>query len=105
MRNTLTENLLGSALTKVLWLTGSLLISLRLSSQAFAAESDTTEIEEVVVTGSYLKRTAADSPSPLSVIGTAQIEDLGAADIAEVVARLAPPRFRARGPTAGALST
>ena len=68
MRNTLTENLLGSALTKVLWLTGSLLISLGLSSQAFAAASDTTEIEEVVVTGSYLKSNAADSPSPLSIV-------------------------------------
>ena len=42
-------------------------------------------IEEVVVTGSYLKRSAADSPSPLSVVTAADIEDLGAADVAEVV--------------------
>jgi outer membrane receptor protein involved in Fe transport len=88
MRNTLTENLLGSALTKVLWLTGSLLISLGLSSQAFAAASDTTEIEEVVVTGSYLKSNAADSPSPLSIVTSADIEDLGAADVAEVIRAL-----------------
>ena len=57
-------------------------------AQTFAASPDDEVIEEVVVTGSYLKRTAADSPSPLSVIGAAQIEDLGAADVAEVIASL-----------------
>ena len=51
---------------------------------AFAADEDEA-IEEVVVTGSYLKRTAQDSPSPLSVITSADIEDLGAADVAEIV--------------------
>lgn len=45
-------------------------------------------IEEIVVTGSYLKRSAQDSPSPLSVVTSADIEDLGAADFAEVVASL-----------------
>ena len=43
------------------------------------------ELEEIVVTGSYLKRTAQDSPSPLSVVTSADIEDLGAADVAEIV--------------------
>ena len=43
------------------------------------------ELEEVVVKGSYLKRTAADSPSPVSVITAGEIEDIGAADIAEIV--------------------
>ena len=43
------------------------------------------ELEEVVVTGSYLKRTAADSASPLSVMTAGDIEDIGAADIAEIV--------------------
>ena len=50
------------------------------------AEDDNPEMEEVVVTGSYLKRTAADSPSPLSVVTSADIEDIGAADVAEVIA-------------------
>ena len=85
MRNTLTESLLDSALTKVSWLMGFLLISLGLSSQAFAAESDDEEIEEVVVTGSYFKSNAADSPSPLSFVTSAEIEDLDAADVAEVI--------------------
>ncbi len=53
--------------------------------QSASAASDDELIEEVVVTGSYLKREAADSPSPLSVVTSADIEDLGAADIAEVI--------------------
>ena len=53
---------------------------------AVAAEDE--EIEEVVVTGSYLKRTAADSPSPLSIVSAADIEDIGAADVAEVIASM-----------------
>jgi len=53
----------------------------------YAADEDAA-IEEVIVTGSYLKRSAADSPSPLSVVTSADIEDLGAADIAEVVAAM-----------------
>lgn len=52
------------------------------------AGSDDQVIEEVIVTGSYLKRTAQDSPSPLSVITSADIEDLGAQDMAEIVATL-----------------
>ncbi|MEM7079167.1 MAG: TonB-dependent receptor [Pseudomonadota bacterium] len=53
------------------------------SPTAFAADDEA--IEEVVVTGSYLKRNAADSPSPLSVVTSADIEDLGAADVSEIV--------------------
>ena len=37
-------------------------------------------IEEIVVTGSYLRRTTADSPSPLSVVTKADIDELGAVD-------------------------
>lgn len=54
---------------------------------AHAADEDEA-IEEVVVTGSYLKRNAADSPSPLSIVTSADIEDLGAADVAEVIASM-----------------
>ncbi|MEM7218526.1 MAG: TonB-dependent receptor [Pseudomonadota bacterium] len=45
-------------------------------------------IEEIVVTGSFLKRTAQDSPAPLSVVSSADIEDLGIADVAELVQTL-----------------
>ncbi|MEM7101349.1 MAG: TonB-dependent receptor [Pseudomonadota bacterium] len=54
------------------------------SPTSFAADDDEA-IEEIVVTGSYLKRSAADSPSPLSVITSADIEDIGASDVAEIV--------------------
>lgn len=65
----------------------SALVTLTGSQFAFAAEEDEA-IEEVVVTGSYLRRSAADSPSPLSVMTSADIEDIGAADVAEVIASM-----------------
>ena len=58
-------------------------------STNFALADDAEEtIEEIVVTGSYLKRTAQDSPSPLSVITSADIEDLGASDISEIIQQM-----------------
>lgn len=60
----------------------SILALLFITGQSHAQEAD---LEEIVVTGSYLNRTAADSPSPLSVITSSDIEDLGAVDIAEIV--------------------
>ncbi len=65
-----------------LLLAGALLAS----GQAVYAQEE--PIEEIVVTGSFLKRTAQDSPSPLSVITSADIEDLGAQDMAEIVAAM-----------------
>jgi outer membrane receptor protein involved in Fe transport len=52
---------------------------------ASAASGDDRVIEEVIVTGSYLKRSAENSPSPLSVVSSADIEDIGAADVTEIV--------------------
>ena len=49
---------------------------------------DAGEIEEVVVTGSYIKKSAADSPSPLSVVTRADIEEIGAIDIKDIVKNL-----------------
>lgn len=47
---------------------------------------DTVVLEELVVTGSYIKRASTiDSASPLTVVGRTQIEDIGAIDIASVV--------------------
>jgi iron complex outermembrane recepter protein len=45
-------------------------------------------VEEVVVTGSYIKRTTADSPSPLTVIDRTQIEQIGAIEVADIVNRM-----------------
>ncbi len=55
-----------------------------LGSQA-ALGADAAAVEEIVVTGSYLKQTAADSPSPLSVVSAAEIQDLGAVDVSQIV--------------------
>ncbi len=46
------------------------------------------EIEEIVVTGSYLKRTTASSPSPLSVITRADIAQLGAIEIKDIIDKM-----------------
>ncbi len=50
---------------------------------AHAAED--AELEEMVITGSYLKRAVEDSSAPLSVVTSADIEDLGAADVSEII--------------------
>ena len=53
---------------------------------AFAATDET--IEEIVVTGSYIKRNTADSPSPLSVINREDMDAIGAVEIKDVVATM-----------------
>lgn len=53
-----------------------------ITPQILAAEE---EIEEVVVTGSFIKRSTADSPTPLSVVTRADIEDIGAVTISDVI--------------------
>ena len=63
------------------WLFGALV---SVTSQVTRAE-EPAKVEEIVVTGSYLKQTAAESPSPLSVVTSAEIQDIGAVDVAEIV--------------------
>ncbi len=70
----------------VLTLIGVALTMPSLTQGVYAAEEQ--EIEEIVITGSYLRRNAADSPSPLSVVTSADIEDLGAADVSEIIQAL-----------------
>ena len=57
--------------------------ALSVGNVVVAAEGE--QMEEVVVTGSYIKRSSENSPSPLSVISSADIEDLGAQGMAEVI--------------------
>ena len=73
-------NLLGKNMflekTKQSLFRGSLLCAigvLSASNVVIAAEDE--QMEEVVVTGSYIKRSSENSPSPLSVITSADIED------------------------------
>ena len=51
----------------------------------FAVSAIAEEIEEVVVTGSYIKRSTADSPSPLSVINREELDAIGAMELKDVV--------------------
>ena len=88
MRTTLIHRSLGRVFNRACALTGASLLSLGLVSQAFAADADDSAIEEVVVTGSYLKRSIEDSPSPLALVSSADIEDLGAQSLADVIQTL-----------------
>ncbi len=58
------------------------------SAQAQNAESDTAGIEEITVTGSYIKRRTLNSPSPISVVSQADIEELGVPTITDIVKNL-----------------
>lgn len=56
---------------------------------AFAQQSDEAqEVEEVVVTGSYLRGSPLDAPSPVQVVDRTSIESQGAAQIWDVVKNL-----------------
>ena len=49
------------------------------SMMVWADESNDEDlVEELVVTGSYLKRTTSDSPSPLSVVSRSDFDQMGA---------------------------
>ena len=52
------------------------------------ADDEEERIEEIVVTGSYIKSSPADSPSPLSVITSADIENNHTVDMNELLTRL-----------------
>ncbi|MBP73452.1 MAG: hypothetical protein CMQ18_02600, partial [Gammaproteobacteria bacterium] len=65
---------------------GSLLCAIGvLSASNVVIAAGDEQMEEVVVTGSYIKRSSENSPSPLSVITSADIEDLGAQGMAEII--------------------
>jgi outer membrane receptor for ferrienterochelin and colicin len=63
------------------------------TSSAIAQDADADdgfmEIEEVVVTGTYLRgKTQYDSPSPISVIGANNLNQIGASNVADLVQTL-----------------
>ena len=51
------------------------------------AQENEEALEEVVVTGSYIKGSATDGSSPVQIIGRETIEDLGATTIAVSILR------------------
>ena len=68
---------------------GLVALSASLSSlPVLNAIAEEKQIEEVVVTGSYIKRSTEASASPLSIVDQAQIDDSGIATIEEIVQNL-----------------
>jgi iron complex outermembrane receptor protein len=71
---------------KIIKNTFNTLCSVALLFTAFAvvAQDNKEAVEEVVVTGSYLKGSATDGASPVEIIGRDTIEDLGAVTMADI---------------------
>jgi iron complex outermembrane receptor protein len=63
------------------------ILSICLGTMAYAAQ-DEDVIEEVIVTGSYIKSSPADSASPLSVITAADIQNNHSVDMNELLTRI-----------------
>ncbi|TIX48829.1 TonB-dependent receptor domain-containing protein [Alteraurantiacibacter aquimixticola] len=61
-----------------------------LSNPAFAQDSDGAEIEEdeIIVTGSRVQRSTFDTPSPVTVFDSENIENLGLTDVGDIVSQL-----------------
>ena len=54
-------------------------------SQATTAASDEPQLQEVVVTGSLIRRTEAETPSPMQIVTAKDIEDSGYTTISDVL--------------------
>ena len=76
-----TLKIFGISILSVLGIVGSVVT--RAADPAPAAN-----VEEILVTGSYLKQNASDSPAPISIITSEYIQDIGAMDVSEVVQTL-----------------
>jgi iron complex outermembrane recepter protein len=55
-------------------------------SPVFAADDEM--MEEVVVTGSRLKRSNAEAPTPMTVLGDAEIDGVGTTNLGELLETL-----------------
>ena len=59
-----------------------------LCASFFSVESFGQDIEEVMVTGSYIKGSPTDGASPVEVVDRETIEDIGATSIADITRNL-----------------
>ena len=66
-------------------LLGALPLNLILLSPAPAQELDKMELEEIVVTGSYIQRERFDMASPIEVIGGVQVQETGQVSIGQFI--------------------
>ncbi|MDA1298567.1 MAG: TonB-dependent receptor [Proteobacteria bacterium] len=65
---------------------GSVGLGLLLLGGGFPAQAeDDTQIEEIVVTGSYIKRDSYDSPAPIQLIDTVDIEAAATPNLADII--------------------
>lgn len=68
---------------------GCLTMLAGMGAKAQDADTDDVEIEEVVVTGSYIRgKTQSSSPSPIAVIGSDNLGQIGASNFADLVQTL-----------------
>ncbi len=67
--------------------TSALVAAGLISSFATVAEAQQAdeEIEAITVTGSYIRRRSINSPSPISVLGRAEFDEIGAVDINDII--------------------
>jgi len=66
----------------------SLLSTFAVTPALLVAQVDEPEVEEVIVTGSFLRGSPLDAPSPVQVVDRASIEAQGAAQIWDVIRNL-----------------
>ena len=88
MHTKLTENPTGWVLSKATWLFGFLLFSLGVSPQVFAASTDNEVMEEVVVTGSFIRGTPEDAALPVDVFDREDFNSIGNPTITELIRNL-----------------
>ncbi len=58
------------------------------AAPVFAQGDDRSEIEEVIVTGSFIKGTPTDAPSPVQIVDRAELEASGSPTLVELIANL-----------------
>jgi iron complex outermembrane receptor protein len=84
------ENLVGTAVRRTL-LAAAIAAGGALPTVAFAQEAPATKdqaMEEVVVTGSILRRTDAETPSPVTVLSADTLAERGINTVSEAIQRL-----------------
>ncbi|HEY7673453.1 MAG TPA: TonB-dependent receptor plug domain-containing protein, partial [Gammaproteobacteria bacterium] len=77
-----------SAAVRIALVTGAVTALTGLSVQAQNPPAQTAPADEVIVTGSFIRRTAAESPSPISVLSSQALEFRGINTVSEAVQRL-----------------
>ncbi|MBV1876002.1 MAG: TonB-dependent receptor [Pseudomonadales bacterium] len=71
-------------------------VNLVMPSLCGAATLDVDLVEEIVVTGSRIQRANIDSPTPMTVLGRADIDGVGVTNIGELLAKL-PSSYQTSG--------